>query len=483
MKADRFYTGHELFDEIVTINYGSSILVIDESFMEAKNLLLTLFRKQKPYELVSYEVKAPSSQVLTMGNLSLSDASVNINKLREDSKESVIIHNYLPDFLIKYESEAFLRLLEGWKDRIKSNRTVEFYLLPKDAFREVEKKMMSIVDGVIEIRMKREGKGFGLSFIVMRCCKSEYHLHEFRYKIEDSKLLIEWEGEYRDRLPVITFDEIIHRVEGYKKYLPYLRIEPGAELPMGLPTYDYWLLSQLKGKDMFYIKILFHERFDDILKRIAKWHILGYIRVVKKSEKLVDERKFNIGKPVSWKTKLALNLPLGFTKRFVSRDRIRAVPADVYVAEKKATFDFLKIFFGESTDLGIESLENLLSLEEGFHEVVGRSTAEERIRKLGEDVTRSIDLKYLPKIIKITIHVGYKLDCNVKEVSPDLFLVTVYDCFLCEGMKSIIPVCRSINGALTGACSLTFKKMISCREIKCKALGDENCVFELKIKR
>ncbi|MEM3624658.1 MAG: V4R domain-containing protein, partial [Nitrososphaerales archaeon] len=62
-------------------------------------------------------------------------------------------------------------------------------------------------------------------------------------------------------------------------------------------------------------------------------------------------------------------------------------------------------------------------------------------------------------------------------------LVTVYDCFLCEGVRSIRPICRSINGALVGACSITFKKMISCKEIKCKALGDENCVFELKIER
>ena len=480
---DRFYTGHELFDEIVTINHGSSILMLDESFLEAKNLLLALFKKQKPYEIVPHEVGTLSGQVLAVGNLSLSDASVNINKLREDSKGSIIIHHYLPDFIIRYGADAFLHTLEGWRDRIKSNRTVEFYLLPKGAFYEVEKKIMSIVDGVIEIKVKREGKDFCLSFIVMRCCKPEYHLREFFYKIEGSNLLIEWEGEYRDKLPIITFDEIVNRVESYKRDLPFLRIEHGSGLPISLPTYDYWLLSQIEGKDMFSLKILFYERFDEILKKIANWHILGYIRVVKKAEKLVDERKFNIGRPISWKTRLSLKLPLGFTKRFLSRDRIRAVPADVYAAEKRAIFEFLKRFFGESTELGIESLENLLSLEEGFHEVVGRSTAAERIRKLGEDVTKSIDIKYLPKIIKVTLYVGYKLDCNVKEVSPDLFLVTVYDCFLCEGMRSIRPICRSINGALTGACSLTFKKMISCREIKCKALGDENCVFELKIER
>ncbi|MEM3437975.1 MAG: hypothetical protein QXP55_05560, partial [Nitrososphaerales archaeon] len=336
---DRFYTGHELFDEIVRINYGSSILMLDVSFMEAKTLLNALFNKRKPFKLVSYEVKTSDSQVLTIGGLSLSDASVNINKLREDFKESVIIHNYFPDFIIKYEAEAFLRMLEGWRDRIKSNKTVEFYILPKGAFPEIEKKIMSIVDGVIEIKVKREGKGFGLSFIVMRCCKPEYHLHEFRYKIEGSNLLIEWEGDYRDRLPIITFDEIMSRVESYKRDIQFLRVERGATLPTSLPVYDYWLLSQIEGKDMFYVKILFYERFDEILEKIAKWHILGYIRVVKKAEKLIDERKFNIGKPISWKTKIALNLPLGFTKWFLSRDRIRAVPADVYSAEKRAIFE------------------------------------------------------------------------------------------------------------------------------------------------
>ncbi|NWG09442.1 MAG: hypothetical protein HXX80_03910 [Nitrososphaerales archaeon] len=478
---DRFYTGHEIFDEIVTINHGSSILVLDESFIEAKNLLSTLFRREKPFELVSHGVETPSGQVIVMGDLSLSDASVNINKLREGSKSSIIIHSYLPDFIIKYEAGAFLRTLEGWLDRIKSNRTVEFYLLPKGAFHEVEKKIMSIVDGVIEIRVKREGKRFGLSFIAMRCCKPEWHLHEFRYKIEGSKVLIEWEGEYRDKFPLITLDEIRQRVEGYKKDLPFLRIECGTGLPTGLSTHDYWLLSQLEGRDMFSLKMLFHERFDRIVEKIAKWHILGYVRVIKKAEKLVDERKFNIGRSVSWKTGLALRLPPVITRWVVGRKPTKSIPADVYVAEKRAVFEFLKTFFGESTELGIESIENLLNLEEGFHELVGRSTTLERIRKLGEDVTSSIDLKYLPKIIKITLHIGYKLDCDIKEDSPDRFLVNVYDCFLCEGIKSIRPVCRSISGALTGACSLTFKRIINCSETKCKALGDEHCVFELKV--
>ncbi|MCP8314522.1 MAG: hypothetical protein H3Z53_09160 [archaeon] len=478
---NRFYTGHEVFDEIVMIGHGSSILILDESFIEARNLLLALLKKERPFEFVSYKVETPIGQILAIGELSLSDASVTVNKLRSDTKDSIIIHSYFPDFIIKYEPEAFLRLLGTWRDHIKDNKTVEFYLLPKGAFPEVERKIMSIVDGVIEIKVKREGKNFSLSFIVMRCCKPEWHLHEFHYKIENSRVLIEWEGEFTDKLPSITLDEIKYRVESYKKDLPFLKIELGPGTPMGLSTYDYWLLSQIESRDLLSLKMLLFERFNDILERIAKWHIMGYLKVVKKSEKIASENNFHVGKPISWKTKLALKLPLRITLRFLRTKNIRTVPADVYAAEKRALFEFLKIFFGDRTELGIESVESILDLEERFHEMVGRIKAVKDVQRFGEDVSTSIDLKYLPKIVKMTMWVGYKLDCDITEESPTYTLITVRDCFLCEGIKSIKHVCRAISGALTGACSLTFKRVIDCKEIKCKALGDEHCVFELKV--
>ncbi|MGQ9469874.1 MAG: V4R domain-containing protein [Nitrososphaerales archaeon] len=477
----RFYTGHEVFDEIVMINHGSSILILDESFMEAKNLLLTLLKKERPFELVSHKVETLTGQILAIGDLSLSDASVTINKLRSDAKGSTIIHDYFPDFIIKYESEAFLRLLGAWREQIRDNKTVEFYILPKGAFKEVERKIMSIVDGVIEIKVKRVGKGFGLSFIVMRCCKPEWHLHEFSYRIEDSRVLIEWEGEYTDKLPKITLDEIKQRVESYKKDLPFLKVEIGTGTPLGLSTYDYWLLSQIESRDLLSLKMLLYEKFDEVLEKIAKWHIMGYLRVVKKSEKLANESNFHVGKPISWKTKLALKMPLKIALLFLRSPHIRTVPADVYMAEKRAFFEFLKIFFGDRTELGIESIESVLGLEERFHEMVGRIKAVKDVQRFGEDVSTSIDIKYLPKIVKMVMWVGYKLDCNISDVSLTSMLITVRDCFLCEGIRSAKPICRAISGALTGACSLTFKRVINCKEIKCKALGDEHCIFELKV--
>lgn len=476
----RFYTGHEIFDEIVTINHGSSILMLDESFMEAKNLLLTLLKKARPFDFVFQKVETLNGQILTVGDLSLGDASVTINKLRSDAKSSTIIHSYFPDFIIKYEPEAFLRLLGTWRDQIRDNKTVEFYILPKGAFQNVEKKIMSIVEGVIEIKVKREGKSLGLSFTVMRCCKPEWHLHEFRYKIEDSKILIEWEGEYTDKLPTITLDEIKHRIEGYKRDLTFLKVEVGSGVPISLSSRDYWLMSQVKGKDLFSLRMLFYDRFDEILEKIARWHIMGYIRVVKGDKKFAEEKSFQIRKELGWKTKLALKLPLKVTLYLLRSREFRKVPVDVYAAEKRALFEFLKIFFGDRTELNIESLDSILEMEERFHEMVGRIKALKDIQHI-EDGGVYVDTKYLPKIIKMVLRAGYKLDCDIDEVSPNTFLIRMDHCFFCDGIESIRPVCRAISGALTGACSITFKRKINCKEIKCKALGDRSCIFELTV--
>lgn len=457
------------------------MLMLDESFMEAKTLLLALMREQQPYEIVSHRLETGQERVLAIGNLSLSDASLTINSLRGKAKGAVLIHSYLPDFLIRHEPEAFLRLLEAWQNSIIDNGTVEFFLLPKNAFQDVEKKLMSIVDGVIEIKVNRADGGFGLGFTPMRCCRPEWHLHEFRYKFEGNRVLIEWGGEYIECIPGMSAEEIRSRAEYYKQNLQFLKVGEGITRPVGLSTHDYWLLSQIEGKDLFSLQILFYEVLDELLKKIAKWNIMGYLRVIKEKQKIVDESEFHLGKPLSLKTKLGLKLPSGLTLRFLNPGHLHSVPADVYMGEKKALFEFLRILFRDDPKRGAESLDSLLNLQEKFHEMVGRQTSVEHVQKMGQDVTASIDIKYLTKIVKMVLWRGYKLNCDIKQTSQQRLLLTVHDCFLCEGIKSVIPVCRGISGSLAGACSLTFKRMISCKEIKCKALGDDQCVFELNV--
>ncbi|MCP8323198.1 MAG: 4-vinyl reductase [Candidatus Methylarchaceae archaeon HK02M2] len=477
LKVDRFYTGHEIFDEIVTINYGSSILVLDESYMEAKNLLNAILKK--PIEFVSYDVETSRGQIVSVSELSPSDASVTINRLRDESKGSVIIHNYLPDFLIKYGSEAILRLIGVWREQTLNNKTVEFYLLPKGTFSDLEKKLISIVNGVIEVNVKRSEKEFDLSFIVKRICKPEWHLREFRYKHDGLKVLIEWEGEFTDKLPRITLDEIKNRVESYKKELPSLRVKVGTGVPVSLSNRDYWLLSQIKGKSLYFLQTLFYDRFDEILESIAKWHIMGNIQVVKCDKNIEQEDKFE--KDISWKTKLALKLPLKLALYLLRSPEFRTVPVDVFVADKKAIYEFLKIFFGDRTELNLESLDSLLYMEEKFHEITGRLKAIKDMKYLENENIR-LNIKYLPKIIKMVLHVGFKLDCDINKVSATTFQIKVDKCFFCEGIKSVKPICKAIVGGLTGACSLTFKRKINCKEIKCKALGNNCCEFELTVK-
>ncbi|MCJ7637319.1 MAG: hypothetical protein MUO21_07500, partial [Nitrososphaeraceae archaeon] len=206
MNVQRFLTGHDVFDEIVNLYYGSTTLLLDHSFIEGRHLLFNLLTNNKPYEIVSSirGVPNPDERIVPIGEKSVSDASLTVNDLRNRFPEEIIIHNYFPDFIIRHGSDVFLRLLESWHDSITSGRTVEFYLLPKGAFQEIERKIMSIVDGVIEIKVSQINKRFGLSFIPMRCCKPEYHLRDFPYRIDSGRLLIEWDREFVEKLPSVT---------------------------------------------------------------------------------------------------------------------------------------------------------------------------------------------------------------------------------------------------------------------------------------
>ena len=141
MNVHRFLTGHEVFDEIVTIKYGSSLLLLDDSFMEAKNLISNLLSEKKPYEIVSRAPEVHEETTIAIGERSVSDTSLTVNDLRSRKKGEAIIHSYFPDFIIRHGPDVFLRLLESWHESITTYKTVEFYLLPKNSFQEVERKI------------------------------------------------------------------------------------------------------------------------------------------------------------------------------------------------------------------------------------------------------------------------------------------------------------------------------------------------------
>lgn len=57
----------------------------------------------------------------------------------------------------------------------------------------------------------------------------------------------------------------------------------------------------------------------------------------------------------------------------------------------------------------------------------------------------------------------------------------VFDCLMCDGITSKKPYCSQYAGALSFLTDWTFGKGIYIvKETKCKALGDDTCLFEIE---
>jgi len=57
---------------------------------------------------------------------------------------------------------------------------------------------------------------------------------------------------------------------------------------------------------------------------------------------------------------------------------------------------------------------------------------------LGEDARLKWDIKYLPKIITLTLYYGYKLIPKIKQISEEEYHITIKDCFICSFTFSLV---------------------------------------------
>jgi len=240
----KFLVGHEIFDEITNIYYGSAILVLDDGYGEALRLLMNLIKAQRPIRLMSGWGRSPTENVALVTLSNLNDVSITVNELRRNAQENVLIHEYLPDLLIKYEHDTILKLLEAWKHEIQNNRTVEFYLLPKGAFPEMEKKILAIFDGGLEVRLSHTKKLTMREFIPIKCCHPEWNLRPVRYEYKDNRVLIEWHGEMTDKLMRLSPELVDEKVKYYKTNIARLKLKIGRrELTEPLTEYLWFFFT------------------------------------------------------------------------------------------------------------------------------------------------------------------------------------------------------------------------------------------------
>ncbi|MEM1665818.1 MAG: 4-vinyl reductase [Nitrososphaerota archaeon] len=481
MEKEKFLTGHEIFDKIVDIYYGSALLVLDGGYGEALHFLMNLIKTQRPMRLIFEWNRSPTKEVVFITPLTLNDISITINELRRSAQESVLIHEYLADLLIKYEHEVILKLLETWKYEIRNNRTIEFYLLPKGTFPEMEKKILAIFDGGLEVRKLQTKRLDVCEFIPIKCCHPEWNLRPVKYEYKDNRVLIEWYGEMTDRLIQLSPELVDERIRYYERNLTGLKLKIShKELTKPLTEY-LWFFSHFDDKTLLNIKLLFPESFNDLLKKIAVWELQGYLRVVEVEEKPIKNIKQIKKEQISFKTKLALNMPSWLFFRILGIKEGARIPGSIYNRERKLMFEFLKNMFGYTEAEYKEAIEKFLKIKEEFHQIIGRQRALEAIQEIGENPLIKLDMKYVSKIMKLTLYFGFRLKCDVETVNNNVFRVRVPDCFLCKDTSSEIPICSAITGALSGAASVIFKEPAYAKEIKCKATGHDECVFELKI--
>ena len=315
-------TGHDIFDTIVKIPYSSSILIVDENFSESKQLLTALL-SSKDNNIRFAEISAKKNSVKDAETMILAE-STNINStnasvsnFRQSHRRWVIIHAYLPDLLVRFPNENVLRMIDSWRSKINEAETAEIFILPKDTFNDVEKRLRSISDGVIELSSSNHADNNKRFFTPIRCTTAEYDVRRFEYLIHKSRLKIRWGQDFIESFPHSYQSEHIQKMKLIESQKTHLNVVKGAkEVIEDLSLKDKLLLSQILNKDVEQILTLFHDKKQSVLETIVKWNINGIIdlKPIQGKNSIMLKRKLNLA------TKLMLLLPTGFASMLLKRE-------------------------------------------------------------------------------------------------------------------------------------------------------------------
>ncbi len=477
----RVLTGHSLFDHIIQLYPGMSVLVIDETFSEGLNLLRVLFRDPENLAELhsSYRVGSATNQV-AIPLESLQDVSIQVNHLRRSLKSKVLVHSYLPELLIRRGSDEVLRVLELWKKDVVSSGHVEFYLLPRMTFEDLERKLKAIMDGVIEISVVKKENVFTYLMTPIRICDPQYHLKTFQYKIVGGRLLIEWEGQFLDRLPKlpVTVEELMKTLVDEAGRLIIMKKEVGVE---NLPFEDYLFVTALNGRRLSQIRELYPDRWDEIVEKLARWVLGGLVKM----EEVEPEPAPKVRTHLKMKNRLLLSLPpsialslIKFAKGFIG-DRVRTVPLDAHIAVLNAMKNIVDFTFGDKPDLKADVQHST----KFFGELSARETALKYVRLLEGTTYTVFSPKYLSRIVALTLKTGWDVDISIREVNSDSYIFEVLNCRFCEGVRSDAPFCdKFISSVVVGAIAICYKRRSECYEFTCRAMGADKCVFHITVK-
>jgi len=463
---------NEVFNEISNLGWGSSVIVLDETHFESLLFIGALLRDAfggKACVVAPALLESPLRSVkLDLEELeSLNDISIVISQIREELKpRGIIVHHYLPNLLVRENENEVLKMLEFWTEKTAESNLIEFYTLPRNTFLEFERKVASFFHGEIVVKFSEAGKR-ELAFQLKKICKPQFHLEDFQFQIKDEKLLIRWGDYFTDRIPIEESEEIRRRVDYLKENPNSIVLRAKEFSPREMSTYENWLLSQVEGKRLSEVQLLFPDVFGELVEALARLNIRNVIGFQKS-----EEAQIAAPKALRLTTRLSLMFPTWLASRLLFR-KGRYVTMDAFMALRSAIEAFVK-------HTPAAQAERMEELERYYLELSSRTTAVERIARNKEDPRVKFDLKYFDKIVSLTLRAGFNVNPRIYRIPGEMYEINVKNCPICRDQKSAEPMCHLISGAIRGVCGVTFKRRFSCEETKCIASGDEACVFVAK---
>jgi hypothetical protein len=85
--ANRFYTGNRVFDEIVGLSHGMTVLVLDETMHEGRLFLLSLLKDHSVAEVVSTRQSPGDRRKLYIELDNPQDVSIQLSRLRKKPEQ------------------------------------------------------------------------------------------------------------------------------------------------------------------------------------------------------------------------------------------------------------------------------------------------------------------------------------------------------------------------------------------------------------
>ena len=476
-----FEVGHSVFDEIMKLRPGMTVLLVDETFTEGWQFLRTLLQPvgENKVELFSgrYQNMAPGLTTVVLD--SLQDLSIQVNQLRRSKKRRVMIHGYLPELLVKHNSDEVLKLLEIWQKEVNISGNLEFYLLPRNTFESFEKKARSIVDTTIDIHIAREGGQLRYFITPVRTNDPKYHLKNIQYEIRDGRLYLEWNGVLVDKLPKLRLN-----VKDVKKSLTSMEdrymVKSFEINPERLTLYDYVILSTIDRLKISEIRQLYPDLWDSMSEKIAEWVVTGVVKLEEVEPGPSYSRRTNL----KLKNRLLLSVPPWLAIRLVSISkgflgkRVRTVPLDAHLAVLAAVKRVIDYAALKNSGL----MEDVRLATYYFGELSARETALEYVKRLEGTPYTVFRLRDAPKLIAITLKAGWGLNIDFTYSSQEGWVFEVKDCHLCKDVKSEVHFCdKFVSSVVVGVLGVCLKRRAICSEISCRAMGANKCVFRCSL--